>query len=162
MHSDKLWREEAWIRRFFIEAKEPGYVYIIENAGKFKIGSSKPGRNRLRAAQTWLPDMMILGVKPFWDYKEKERLLHVGCADCWYDGEWFLPLDNDYREFLFSEFNAFSDDDINKNSVDSICFYNGSGMAEFAMEQHSQDIPLRQFQRQNAVMSKGLQLSQKP
>jgi hypothetical protein len=146
--STERWVAEPWIKNFFVEALNPGFVYVIESAGKFKIGSSKTRSDRIRNAKTWLPDMTIIGVKPLWNYKEKERLLHVGNAMCWYDREWFIPYDDAFNEYFVEEFKAFSETDINRNSVDFVYWFNGSGMAEFVIEQNRQSMGLRKFQRQ--------------
>lgn len=151
------WIAEPWIKNFFVEAKEPGFVYVVEHYGKYKIGSSKSRRNRLQDAKTWLPDMAIIGVKPFWDYKEKERLLHVGNALCWYDGEWFVPFDEAFQDYFVDEFKAFSDTDINRNSVDFVYWYNGSGTAEYVVEQNRQGMSLREFQKKETAARKTFQ-----
>lgn len=153
MHHDQ-WLAEAWIKNFCVEPQNPGFIYVVENAGRYKIGSSKTKDARIRNAKTWLPDMVVIGVKPFWDYKEKERLLHVGNAMCWYDGEWFVPFDEAFQDYFVDEFKAFSDTDINRNSVNFVYWYNGSGMAEFAMEQNRQGMSLRKFQKQETGVGK--------
>lgn len=149
------WVAEPWINRFFVEAVQPGFVYVIEHGGKYKIGSSAGRRSRLRQAKTWLPDLKVIGVKPFWKFKQKERLLHVGNAMSWYDGEWFVPYDEHFQSYFVDEFTAFSDTDINKNSVNFVYWYNGSGMAEFCIEQNRQRMSLRRFQRQESTVRKG-------
>jgi hypothetical protein len=154
MKKDDVWTEEAWIERFCLEAMSPGYIYVIENRGLFKIGKSKHKRKRLQSGLTWLPDMKIVGVKPFWDYEEKERLLHVGNAFSWYDREWFCPSDKSFHGYFVDEFQAFSDTDINRNSVNFIYWYNGSGMAEFAHQQRYQKLPIRRFQIQETLVGK--------
>ena len=152
--STNKWVAEAWIKNFFVEAKDPGFIYVVENGGKYKIGRSQTRGDRLRDAKTWLPDMAVIGVKPFWDYKKKERLLHVGNAMCWYDLEWFVPFDEAFQDCFIDEFKAFSDNDINKNSVDFCYWYNGSGMIEFAIEQSLQAMSLRKFQCQETGVGK--------
>lgn len=151
---EEIWVAEPWIKNFFVEAKEPGFLYVVEHGGKYKIGSTKSRRNRLRSAKTWLPDMTVAGVKPFWDYKEKERLLHVGNAMCWYDGEWFVPYDEAFQDYFVDEFKAFSDTEINRNSVNFVYWYNGSGMAEFVIEKNRQRMSLREFQLQETAVGK--------
>ena len=151
---DETWIAAPWIRNFFVDAIDPGYLYVIEHGGKYKIGSSKTRRNRLRNAKTWLPDMTIVGIKPFWGYKEKERLLHVGNAMCWYDGEWFVPYDEGFQEYFIDEFTAFSDTDINRNSVDFVYWYNGSGMSSYAIEHNQREQSTRKFLQEETAVGK--------
>ncbi|MGY4352708.1 hypothetical protein ACVWXM_009201 [Bradyrhizobium sp. GM7.3] len=44
-----------------IRRVDPGYLYIIENHGRYKIGKTTRAEKRLRAAKTWLPDMTLIG-----------------------------------------------------------------------------------------------------
>ncbi|MBA4226430.1 MAG: hypothetical protein C0456_07330 [Hyphomonas sp.] len=130
---------------------DPGFVYIIESHGKYKIGKSKHAVHRLRAAKTWLPDMKLIGFKPFWGGSHHERMMHVGFANYWYSGEWFsFPEDDDVRELLIEGFCAFSDHLPDRNSIDFIYWFNGSGMAEFVMEMGKQKLSLPKFQRQES------------
>lgn len=133
---------------------DPGYIYIIENQGKYKIGKSKRAQRRLGAARTWLPDMRLIGQKPFWGMSHHERCLHVGFASFWYSGEWFDFAGADVRDLLLDGFTAFSDDDPDRNSVDFIYWFNGDGMAEFLMEQSDQRLSLPKFQKQESVSQK--------
>lgn len=148
------WAAERWISRFFVEPVDPGYLYVVEHTGKYKIGKSTNPAARIQAAKTWLPNMELVGVKPFWKVSEKEKLLHVGLSVCWYDGEWFEPFDEGYRGVMIDDFKEFSDTDINKNSVDFIYWYNSSGMAEFAIEQNRQQKSVRKFIRHETTMRK--------
>lgn len=134
---------------------DPGYIYIVESQGRYKIGKTKRTHNRLRAARTWLPDMTLVGFKPFWGVSHHERLLHTGFASYWYAGEWFnFDGDEDARNVLLEGFTAFSDHSPDKNSVNFIYWYNGEGMAEFVMEMASQDLPLSKFQKQESAVQK--------
>lgn len=134
-----------WLSNFFVEASDPGYLYLIENNGLFKIGRTIKPDKRFREAKTWLPDMNVVGVKPFWQFAEKERLMHIGFACSWYKREWFKPYDEGIEEILIDDFVAFSDTDINRNSVDFIYWFNGGGMAEFVIEQARQNKTVRKF-----------------
>lgn len=155
MKTEKLdWTPEPWIRNFGVQAEDPGYIYVIENMGRYKIGRSGNPKARIQAAKTWLPDMKLIGIKPFWNVIEKEKLLHVGFAFCWYDGEWFEMLDEGYREVLVDGFKEFYDDDINRNSVDFIYWYNSNGLSEFVMEQNSQRVTPHRFLRQETIKRK--------
>ncbi|WP_312930911.1 GIY-YIG nuclease family protein [Agrobacterium cavarae] len=138
-----------------ISRVDPGYLYIVENHGKYKIGKSKRDTNRLKAAKTWLPDMTLIGQKPFWGMSHHERCLHTGFANYWYSGEWFdFTGDNDALDLLLEGFTAFSDDSPDRNSVDFIYWFNGEGMAEFLIEQASQKLSLPRFQKQESVNQK--------
>jgi hypothetical protein len=152
--NDQQWEIEPWIRNFLVDPIDPGFIYIIEDSGRYKIGRSKDRGRRIQEAKTWLPNMRIVGVKPFWDVMEKEKLLHIGFAFCWYEGEWFVPLDEGYKSVLVDDFQEFSDTDINKNSVDFIYWYNSSGLCEFVMEQNNQRVSIHKFLRQETAMRK--------
>jgi hypothetical protein len=130
---------------------DPGYIYIFESGGRYKIGKSKSTKERLRAAKTWLPDMNLIGFKPFWGMSYHERCLHAGFARYWYSGEWFnFEGDDNARNLLLDGFIAFSDGDPDKNSVDFIYWFNGEGMAEFLITMAEQELTLPKFQRQES------------
>lgn len=140
---------------FGVEPIDPGYIYVIRNGGRYKIGRSRSTLKRLREAKTWLPDMEIIGVKPFWGHTVNEQVLHVGFAHCWYDGEWFEMYDEGYENTLVSEFRAFSDSDVNANSINFIYWINGSGMTELLIEHETRYQTIRQFQKELSISSKG-------
>jgi hypothetical protein len=121
---------------------------------RFKIGRTKSARRRLAEAKTWLPDIKVVGIKPFWNFCWVERCLHEGFSRCWYAGEWFEPADESYQELLVEGFVAFSDRDRDRNSVDFIYWFNGEGMAEFVMERAAQGLSLRRFQLQESEILK--------
>lgn len=128
---------------------DPGYIYIVESNGRYKIGRTKRTRARLKAAKTWLPDMVLIGLKPFWGVSHHERLLHTGFASYWYSGEWFdFKGDDDARDLLLEGFVAFSDDSPDANSVNFIYWYSGEGMIEFQMAMHDQKLTLPKFQKE--------------
>lgn len=127
---------------------DPGYIYVFECNGRYKIGKTKRTKERLKAAKTWLPDMILIGFKPFWGMSHHERLLHTGFANYWYAGEWFnFEGDDDARDLLLEGFVAFSDDNPDSNSVNFIYWYNGGGMIEFQMAIHDQKLTLPKFQK---------------
>ncbi len=132
---------------------DPGYIYMVQSGNRFKIGKSKNQTCRIAAAKTWLPDLKVVGVKPFWEATWIERCLHEGFARCWYAGEWFEAADEGYREVLVEGFTAFSDHDRDMNSRDFIYWFNGDGMAEFCMERNSQGLSVRAFQRQESEVA---------
>lgn len=134
------------LRLFGVAPVDPGFVYVIEDRGRFKIGRTT-GSARLNAAKTWLPDMKLVGLKPFWNHQHIEQTMHVGFAACWHAGEWYEMLDDAYRDMLVEGFCAFSDTDRDRNSVDFIYWVNGSGMNELTLEQSRLGISRRRYLR---------------
>tara|TARA_X000001316_G_C910523_1_gene25970 strand:- start:129 stop:599 length:471 start_codon:yes stop_codon:yes gene_type:complete len=150
----KTWVSEPWIGNFGVKPIDPGYIYIFENDGKYKIGKSINPAARIKTAKTWLPDMNVVGIKPFWNVSRIERLLHVGMSISWYDREWFEPLDESYLDTMTGQFKEFYDEDINRNSVDFIYWYNSSGMAEFAIDLNYQKVSVKKFMRTESSRKK--------
>jgi hypothetical protein len=125
----------------------PGYLYVIRAGERLKIGKSKDRASRIHAAKTWLPDMTLIGVKPFWIVDRFEKDLHEGLAQWWYEGEWFHPGDDPYLDDFLLNFCAFSDDETQRD-MNSINFlYWIHDIAEVAMERASRGARLRAFQR---------------
>lgn len=77
-----------WKQRF-------GYVYVFENAGLRKIGSSKKPEVRLLAMKTAAPSIEAIHHIPSLSYRELEQLLHAHFADKRVAGEWFRLSDED-------------------------------------------------------------------
>jgi hypothetical protein len=121
-----------------------------------KIGRSKSKSARIKAAKTWLPDMKVIGIKPFWNITKIEKNLHEGFSRCWYVGEWFELIDEGYHDVLLEGFAAFSDTDRDKNSRDFVYWFNGDGMAESVIERYSQGITLQKFLRQESDVKRKL------
>ena len=139
---------------WMIRRVDPGYLYVFESNGRYKIGKTKRTQDRLKAAKTWLPDMALIGFKPFWRMSHSERLLHVGFAGYWYSGEWFnFEGDDDARDFLLDNIRAFSDDDPDANSVKFIYWYN-DGLIEFRMAMNEQRLTLPKFQKRESDKKK--------
>ncbi len=120
---------------FGVEPNDPGYIYVIRDTNRIKIGRSVTPQKRLREARTWLPDVEIIGVKPFWNHTSLERAIHVGLAQFWYNKEWYDFQDDEFFEYFINEIRAFSDDDINANSINFAYMMNGTGMAEITIEE---------------------------
>ncbi len=140
-----------------IRRVDPGFIYIIEDHGRYKIGRTKRAEHRLKAAKTWLPDMNVIGFKPFWGASHHERMMHIGFANYWYAGEWFrFSEDEEIRELLIEGFRAFSDHSPDRNSVDFIYWFNGNGMAEFVIELEKQKLSLPNFRRNESDQQKRL------
>jgi hypothetical protein len=142
------------LKIFGVSPVDPGHIYLIQHGNRFKIGKSKNITARMKAAKTWLPDMNIIGAKPFWSVSQIERQLHEGFARCWYEGEWFELIDEGYRETLLTNFVALSDTNRDMNSVNFIYWFNGDGLAEFVRERHAQGLTLSKFQQQESEITK--------
>lgn len=130
---------------FGVRPMDPGFVYVLENQGRFKVGRTTDRATRLKDARTWLPDMNVIGIKPFWNHRQIERSLHQGFAHCWYAGEWFEMLDDDYRRVLVEGFEAFSDTDRDRNSADFIYWMNSDGMSEMVIERSRLGVSVGRF-----------------
>ncbi len=132
---------------------DPGYIYIVEDHGRFKIGKTGRTAERMRAAKTWLPDMKILACKPFWNVSQIERDLHAGFSVGWYSGEWFA-LDDCDRDILLEGFSEFSDDDRDANTANFVRWCNSDGMVESIMECDRQARGLKPFLDQESFSKK--------
>jgi hypothetical protein len=131
---------------FRVPRLDPGWLYILKNNCRFKIGKTTNPKRRLSAAKTWLPDVEIIGVKPFWNISELERQLLSGLAQFWVSGEWYEFPDDTY-DHLLEDFQGFYDEDRDMNSVDFIYWINSSGMSELITEHYRRKISLRKWQR---------------
>lgn len=138
------------LSRFGVQPLDPGYIYVLSVGKKIKVGRSIAPAKRIKEARTWLPDAEVIGVKPFWSHTALERALHVGLAQFWHDKEWYDFQDDDFFEYFIDEIRAFSDENINANSINFIYMMNGTGMAEFTLEESSSDISKRKFLRENS------------
>ena len=127
---------------------DPGWIYFIKNAELLKVGKTKNPKRRIYGeAKTWLPNLEIIGVKPFWNVSILERKLHEGFAQNWHAGEWFhFPNQLDY-DLVTEGFREFCDDNRDLNSIEFIYWFNGSGLAEVAIERHRQNLSLREWKR---------------
>jgi len=123
---------------------DPGFIYIVEDHGRLKIGKTKRTVDRMRAAKTWLPDMALLACKPFWNVSQVERDLHAGFSVGWYAGEWFA-LDDCDRDILVEGFGEFSDVDRDANTADFTRWCNSEGMVESIIECDRQANGLKRF-----------------
>jgi hypothetical protein len=142
------------LRIFGVAEKDPGFIYLLEHAGRLKIGKTVNVADRLRAAKTWLPDCTVVGAKPFWNVSAIERDLHAGFSRGWYSGEWFSLDDELDKVLLIEGFAEFSDTDRDMNSVDFIYWFNSSGLAEFVIELNSQNLTLPKFLHQESEVKK--------
>lgn len=135
------------LSRFGVRPGDPGYVYILRSGPKLKIGCSKDREKRIRQAKTWLPDCEIVAVKPFWGHRDVEKYIHIGLSQFWYKQEWYEFEGDEFEEWFISEFQLFSDTDINSNSIDFIYFMNSTGMSEMTLEMSRENISKSKFLR---------------
>jgi len=136
---------------FGVATEDPGWIYVVKNGDLFKVGKSKnPNRRIFSEARTWLPDLDVIGTKPFWNISVTERLIHEGLSLFWYDREWFRFGDDEFGNEFIDAFCGFYDEDRDMNSVDFIYWFNGSGMAELAIERRRQNLSLPKWFRQES------------
>lgn len=134
----------------FPSPSDPGYIYLLKDRGRYKVGRTKSPDHRLRVARTWIPDIEVIGMKPFWFHTELESYLHVGLAMFSYNGEWFDFGGDDFEEQFLDEFKFFTDEDPIKNTRSFVYFVNGTGMNELTLEWLSQGSSKRQFLRETS------------
>lgn len=77
---------------------DPGYIYLLKDRGRYKVGRTKSPEHRLRVARTWIPDIEVIGMKPFWFHSEIESYVHVGLEKFSYKGEWFDFEGDEFEE----------------------------------------------------------------
>ena len=130
---------------FGVPRLDPGWLYIVKYGTRFKVGKTTNPKRRLLAARTWLPDMEIVGVKPFWNISALERELLAGLGQFWISGEWHEFPDDTY-DHLLDDFRGFYDEDRDMNSVDFIYWMHEFG--EILMEYTGRNISLRKWQRE--------------
>jgi hypothetical protein len=47
----------------------------------FKIGKTKNPKRRIKDALTWIPDIEVVAMKPFWNISALERMIHEGLSE---------------------------------------------------------------------------------
>ena len=94
---------------------DAGFIYVIKDSNRLKIGKSVTPRTRIQEAKTWLPEMVLVGVKPFWNINTIEKNLHESLAQWWFDKEWFKFNDDTYQEQFIDNFVAFSDQELDRD-----------------------------------------------
>ena len=140
---------------FGVKRINPGWIYCIKNGDLIKIGKTiNPDRRLKRDAKTWLPDMEIIGAKPFWSYGDIERAILTALSRYWYKGEWYKITPQEDLDFFIEGFCEFYDDDRDSNSVDFIYWMNSSGFAEFTLERSRQEKTLPKFLKQESDVKK--------
>jgi len=137
----------------FEKPLDPGYIYLLGDRGRYKIGRTKSPSHRLRIARTWIPDIEVIGMKPFWFHSELESYIHIGLATFSYKGEWFDFECDEFEEVFINEFKLFTDDDAIKNTRSFVYFVNGTGMNELTLEWSRQGNSKRRFLRENSLFS---------
>lgn len=120
---------------------DPGFIYVVQDGTRLKVGRTINPKRRMRDMSTWIPKAKIIGVKPFWNHKRKENILHIGLAHFWDEKEWYEFGIDPFLEYFISEFMAFSDTDINTNSINFTYMINGTGMSDFTVDQSERRIP---------------------
>ena len=138
------------LSNFYVQPIDPGFIYVIQHTEMLKIGRSINPRKRIKEAKTWIPDMRIIGIKPFWNHREKENSIHIGLAQFWKQSEWYDFGNDEFFEYFLDEFRAFDDQDINSNSLNFTYMMNGTGMSEFTLEQSRERIVKSRFLRKNS------------
>lgn len=129
----------------FPNPADPGYIYLLKDRGRYKVGRTKSPKHRLRVARTWIPDIQVIGMKPFWFHIELEAYVHVGLAQFSYKGEWFDFEGDDFEEQFVGEFKFFSDEDPISNARSFAYFVNGTGMNELTLVWSRQGNSKRRF-----------------
>ena len=137
----------------FPSASDPGYIYLLKDRDRYKVGRTQSPEFRLRVARTWIPDIEVIGMKPFWFHSELESYVHVGLAMFSYKGEWFDFEGDEFEEQFVDEFKYFSDEDPIKNTRSFVRFINGTGMNELTLEWSSQRKSKRRFLREVSIHS---------
>lgn len=67
--------------KIFGVGKRPWMDLRFDHGELLRIGKTTNPEKRLKCdAKTWLPDMTVLGVKPFWNIGSVDRSLHIGLA----------------------------------------------------------------------------------
>ncbi|WP_417832418.1 GIY-YIG nuclease family protein [Terasakiella sp.] len=130
-----------------ITQEDPGWIYIIKNGDLYKIGKTTNPKKRIQEARTWVPDLEVLAVKPFWQVSVVEQHIHQGLAQYWYDREWFRIVDEGIYESVIETFQDFYDDNRDSNAINFIYWYNGSGMPDLLSLRHQRKESIREFQR---------------
>lgn len=133
------------LRNFGVCQEDPGWLYLFRSKNAYKVGKTSNPARREREARTWLPDLNVIGTKPFWNVSEKERLIHIGLTNFWLDREWFFFNGDGFEKVFVETFQEFYDEDRDMNSVDFTYWFNSSGMAEFVIEQKRQELSPKKF-----------------
>lgn len=141
------------LSNFGVEPKDPGYIYVLHANSRLKIGRSINKQTRIKQAKTWLPECEVIGVKPFWNHKSIEKYLQLGMVRFWVTGEWYEFEGDEFEDWFLTEFQAFSETDINKNSIDFIYFMNSTGMSELTLEFSERGSSKLGFQREESAHS---------
>lgn len=141
------------LANFGVQPRDPGYIYLLGAGSRIKIGRSINRETRIKQARTWLPECEVIGVKPFWNHKNVEKYLQLGMARFWVTGEWYEFEGDEFEDLFLMEFRAFSEQDINRNSIDFIYFMNSTGMSEFTLEYSTRKSSKLGFQREETSHS---------
>lgn len=135
-------------RKYFESPKDPGYIYVLRDRGRYKVGRSTRPKNRIRNARTWIPDLEIIGVKPFWFHSSLETYLQVGLAQFSFQREWFEFNGDEFENHFTEAWTSFKDKHPELNNRDFTYFINGTGMADFTLMWSSQHTSKSKFLRE--------------
>ncbi len=133
------------LKIFGVTRDDPGWIYLFKHNDLYKVGKTANPARREREARTWLPNLEVLGIKPFWNVTEKERLIHLGLTYFWHDREWFKFRDDEFEEVFVETFGEFYEEDRDMNSVDFYYWFNSNGMSDFVAEQNRQRLSVKKF-----------------
>lgn len=137
----------------FGKPTSPGYIYLLKDRGRYKVGRTESPIHRLRAAKTWIPDIEQVGMKPFWFHRELESYIQVGLAMFSYKGEWFDFEGDEFEHTFVAEFKFFSDNNPVSNTRSFAYFINGTGMNELTLEWSREGTSKRRFLRESSFHS---------
>ncbi|MGY3670932.1 GIY-YIG nuclease family protein (plasmid) [Marinovum sp. KMM 9989] len=135
----------------FPRPADPGFIYLFSDRGRYKVGRTIAPEKRIKAARTWIPDIQVIGMKPFWFHSELESYIHVGLAAFAFDREWFDFEGDEFKQEFIDEFSFFKDEDPIGNTRSFAYFVNGTGMNGFTLDWSSQGCSKRQFLRDNST-----------
>lgn len=141
----------------FTKPFDPGFIYLLRDRGRYKVGRTTSPKHRLSVARTWIPDIEVIGMKPFWFHSELESYVHVGLAMFSYKGEWFDFEGDEFEEQFIDEFKFFTEENPIKNTRSFTYFINGTGMNELTLEWSRLGNSKRQFLRETSFHSSNRQ-----
>jgi hypothetical protein len=135
------------LAHFGVPKLDAGWIYVVAAGPLLKVGRTKrPDRRLAGEAKTWLPDLEVIGVKPFWNVRRLEYSLHSALAEHWYKGEWHKFEDGYWRDFFVEAFSEFSDKDRHMNSVNFAYWMNRTNHAEVVGMQCGTGLSLQTWQ----------------
>lgn len=90
-----------------VHKPQPGYVYVVEGGGYYKIGKAKDIRNRTTWFELKLPfEVKLVYLIESEYYSETEKELHLAFANKRINGEWFDLTEEDLDYIMRTYTNA--------------------------------------------------------